>query len=204
MDQVASAIAVIGVYVALMAVLSVSVEAVIGWFKIPITWLQGKPSPADVLAEVKDWLPQQEDSANWEARVAALNKALDAIGETRIDYKKETTLAEIATRVGEATTKHVKRERDRRGVIRLIAVVVGFLFAALFQIDTLQLLAPLSLPAQELWLRTLGPDGAHIAGLALSGLAASAGSGFWHDQSARLRTLKGIAESTGGGAGSAA
>jgi hypothetical protein len=63
MDQIANAIAVIGVYFALMAVLAVLVEAFIGWFKIPIPWLQGKPSPSDVLNEVKGWLPADEQAA---------------------------------------------------------------------------------------------------------------------------------------------
>ncbi|MBT7190967.1 MAG: hypothetical protein HN916_12315 [Anaerolineae bacterium] len=34
-----------------------------------------------------------------------------------------------------------------------------------------------------------------ITGIMLSGLAASAGSSFWHDQSARLRQLKTTVES---------
>jgi hypothetical protein len=68
----------------------------------------------------------------------------------------------------------------------------------LFQIDTLQLVAPLSEPAQALWQETLGANGAHhVVGLVLSGLAASAGSSFWHDQSARLRQLKAVSEAVG-------
>ena len=40
-SQIGEVIAVLGIYVALMSVLSVSVEVIISWFKIPIPWLQG-------------------------------------------------------------------------------------------------------------------------------------------------------------------
>jgi hypothetical protein len=194
MDQVTNALAVIGIYFALMAVLSVSVEAVIGWFKIPIPWLQGKPSPSDVLNEVVGWLPADEEKAA-RARVVALNKALRAIGE--VELKEDASIADIVAKIGQATTRYVQQERVRRAVIRVMAVVFGVGFAWLFQIDTLQLLAPLAEPAQALWQETLGGNGAHVVGLVLSGMAASAGSSFWHDQSARLRQLKAASEAVG-------
>jgi hypothetical protein len=191
MDQVVNAIAVIGVYFALMAVLSVSVEAVINWFKVPVPWLQGKPSPSDVLNEVANWLPADEAQAA-QARIVALNKALRAIGE--VELRDDASVADLAAKVGQATTRYIQVERDRRAVLRLMAIAFGIGFAWLFQIDTLQLLAPLVSPAQVLWHATLGIDGTHVAGLVLSGLAASAGSSFWHDQSARLRQIKSATE----------
>lgn len=194
MDQVINAIAVIGVYFALMAVLSVSVEAVINWFKVPIPWLQGKPSPSDVLNEVANWLPADEAQAA-QARIVALNKALTAIGE--VELGENASVADLAAKVGQATTRYIQLERDRRAVIRLMAIGFGIAFAWLFQIDTLQLLSPLVGPAQVLWHATLGTDGAHVAGLVLSGLAASAGSSFWHDQAARLRQIKSATEAVG-------
>ncbi len=194
MDQVTNAIAVIGIYFALMAVLAVSVEAVIGWFKVPIPWLQGKPSPNDTLNEVKAWLPADEGEAA-KARIIALNKALKAIGEVELD--EDTSVADVAEMVGKATTKYIQQERVRRAAIRVMAILFGIGFAVLFQIDTLQLLAPISQPAQAMWQGTLGAGGAHVVGLVLSGLAASAGSSFWHDQSARLRQLKAASEAVG-------
>jgi hypothetical protein len=194
MDEVTNALAVVGIYFALMAVLSVSVEAVIGWFKVPIPWLRGKPSPNDVLNEIKTWLPADAREAA-QARVIALNKALRAIGE--VELKEDALVADIVAKVGEATTRYIQQERVRRAAIRGMAVVIGIGAAALFRIDTLQLLAPLSAPAQAMWQQTLGPDGSHVVGLVLSGLGASAGSSFWHDQSARLRKLKAASEAVG-------
>ncbi len=189
--QIGEVIAVLGIYVALMSVLSVSVEAVISWFKIPIPWLQGKPSPAVALKEVESWLPADEQ-VQMEGRIQALNKVLEALGEMQI--KEELTGAQLAAKVGEITTLYIKKERARRATIRALAVVVGILLAYIFQIDTLQILAPLSPEAPKLWLEALGREGAHWAGLILSGMGASAGSGFWHDQMARLRNAKALAE----------
>jgi hypothetical protein len=197
MDDVANAIAVLGVYFALMAVLAVGVEAVIGWFKIPIPWLQGKPSPSDVINEVRDWLPDEEDEEAKQqttlARITALNKALVALGEMPLSVR--TTPAKIAETVGIATTKYIEQERLRRAVIRLLAIVLGIGFAALFQLDTVELLSPIAETPFDQWKERVNPNSLHIAGLVLTGLAASAGSSFWHDQSARLRSLKDITES---------
>jgi hypothetical protein len=194
MDQVVNAFAVIGVYFALMAVLAVSVEAVINWFKVPIPWLQGKPSPSDVLNEVAGWLSINE-AEDAQARIVALNKALRAIGE--MELREDASVSDLVAKIGQATTRYIQVERDRRAVIRLMAIAFGIAFAWLFQIDTLQLLAPLVGQAQVLWQETLGMSGAHVVGLVLSGLAASAGSSFWHDQSARLRQIKSATQAIG-------
>jgi len=191
MDQVANAIAVIGAYFALMAVLAVSVEAVIGWFKVPLPWLQGNPSPDEVLNEVKGWLTTDEQKSLPD-RVIALNKSLKAIGQ--VELTQTATVSDIVAAIGQASTVLDQQERVRLAVIRLMAIVLGIGLAALFQTDTLQVLAPLSQTAQATWQATLGPGNAHLVGLALSGLAASAGSSFWHDQSVRLRQLKGVSE----------
>jgi hypothetical protein len=197
MEQFSNALAVIGVYFALMAVLAVMVEAIIGWLKIP-SWspLQGKPSPNDVLSEVAGWLPKGEGEV-MRGRVMALNKALKEIGQTELPLDKMPTVDELVETIGEATTKHIKKERSRRAVIRLVAILLGMGFAALFQIDTLQLLAPVFEPAKGLGLNTLDAIWAQVVGLVLSGFAASAGSSFWHDQSARLRGLKAASEAVG-------
>lgn len=194
MTDAANAIAVLGVYFALMAVLAVSVEAVISWLKIPIPWLQGRPSPKQALDEVKGWLSQDEAKAHL-GRVAALNKALAELGKTQIS--ENTSIDDIAQKVGEATTLYVRQERSRRGLIRLIAILLGIGFAWLFQIDTLQMLAPLTTSVGSFAQTALGDSTAHLLGLVLSGVAASAGSSFWHDQSARLRQLKNVAEAAG-------
>ena len=202
MEGIESTIAIVGVYFALMAVLAICVEAVIGWLKlIPRLGLQGKPSPDDVLKEVQAWLPKPEEGddaakkEDWKARIEALQKALKDLKDVKVD--ENTSLDGVVKAIGEAFEQHIKDERLRRGAIRFLAIALGVGFAAIFQIDSLQLLAPLSESAEEVWLANLGTQGSHLVGLVLSGLAASAGSSFWHDQSARLRNLKKAAQTVG-------
>ena len=197
MSDLANALAALGVYFALMAVLAVAVEAIITWCKLPIPWLRGRPSPSDVINDIQAWLPDdpedQDDHQALLARIIALNRALAAINEPPLSPR--ATPAKIADTVGKATTKYIELERNRRAVIRLMAIVLGIGFAALFQIDTVELLSPIAEPSLDLWKGRINPNTLHVAGLALSGLAASAGSSFWHDQSARLRSVKYIYES---------
>jgi hypothetical protein len=197
MSELANALAALGVYFALMAVLAVAVEAVITWCKIPIPWLRGRPSPSDVINDIQAWMPENQgeegDRQSLLARIIALNKALAAVNEPPLSPR--ATPAKIADTVGKATTKYIELERNRRAVIRLMAVALGIGFAALFQIDTVELLSPIAGPSLEPWIERIDATTLHAAGLALSGLAASAGSSFWHDQSARLRSVKYIYES---------
>lgn len=193
MSEITNAFAVLGVYFALMAVLAVGVEAIVTMFKVPTPWLQGRPSIDDVLNEVEDWLPSAASAQErLGVRITALNKALRNLDEQPLE--DDAPLLEIAQKIGRATTEYLQKERERRAVIRMLAIAVGILGAWVFQIDTLRLLAPLSESAQAFWLEALGAGWAHTVGLVLSGLSASAGSSFWHDASARLRSLKKVAE----------
>ena len=82
--------------------------------------------------------------------------------------------------------------------IRFISVVVGVALAYMLQIDAADLLADF-LPESARFLSTqffLMPTWPAIsAGIILTGLGASAGSGFWHDQLGRLQAVKQTAES---------
>ena len=81
--------------------------------------------------------------------------------------------------------------------IRLISVVVGVTLAYMLQIDAAVLLTDF-LPESANFLSTqfhLMPGWPAIsAGIILTGLGASAGSGFWHDQLSRLQAVKQTAE----------
>jgi hypothetical protein len=178
--DIGQAIAALGVYFALMAILAIMVEAIIGVLKVPdFTKLKGNLSPNDVITEVKVWLPHDKLKAR-EAQIVALNKAIKEMGE--IPIPEDSTLEDVVGKVGELMTKHIQDEKIRRLVIKAIAVVLGTLLAWLFDFDSLEILKGLftgdimDLPQ---W-----------AGYILSGISASAGSHFWHDWSANLRQIK--------------
>ncbi len=190
MENLDSAIAVLGTYIALMAVLAVTVEAVISWMKIP-GWspLKGKPSPEEVLNEVKVWVSEDEWNEG-KARIEAVNKALKSVGATIQQLEENASISEITKAIGEASALFFRNEQQRRGWIRLTAILLGIIFAYLFQIDTLEILSPISGNAQEILAQAINSTWAHWVGVILSGMAASAGSSFWHDQSAKLRNVK--------------
>jgi len=181
----------LGTYMALMAVLAIMVEAVISWLKIPEnSVLKGKPSPEEVLKEVKIWL---NDSADLQqGRIDALNKALTSVNSTLEKLTTEASTSQITTAASEATAKYFQNEQKRRGRIRFVAIIAGIFFAFIFQINTLEILKNfITLEEAPAWFGSVAP----IIGITLSGLAASAGSSFWHDQSAKLRSIKETKES---------
>jgi hypothetical protein len=79
-----------------------------------------------------------------------------------------------------------EEEEARRRAIRLIAVPVGILLAVVVQVDTFDILGLES----PYWL------GYPILGWALSGLAASRGSAFWHDIIDMVGEVKNIKKET--------
>ncbi len=104
--------------------------------------------------------------------------------------------------------KNLEKRRILR--LRLISVVFGVLLAYMLQVDSADLLKDLFPEnANFLYLTLISQNSALFiwignvfripvfdltAGVILTGLAASAGSGFWHDQLARLQTVKGSVE----------
>ncbi|MGD8795197.1 MAG: hypothetical protein PVF47_21795 [Anaerolineae bacterium] len=115
--------------------------------------------------------------------------------------------------------QHHLTESRRQRILRFVTVIIGIALAVIVQIDSLDLLKPLftRLPealfdpnehaytlaqilgwevsgwwASVRWLFTW--MAAATPGMLLSGLAASAGSSFWHDQLDRLRAAKRVTE----------
>jgi len=101
--------------------------------------------------------------------------------------------------------KEMEKKRIRR--TRLLAVFLGTTIAYFLQVDSAVLLTDLFPAGANFLFLTLIPENAGIfiwiervfgiptydftAGVILTGLAASAGSSFWHDQLGRLQAVKG-------------
>lgn len=104
--------------------------------------------------------------------------------------------------------KALEKKRIRR--TRLVAVLLGTTLAYFLQVDSAVLLQDLFPAGANFLLLTLIPQDAALfawienalriptfdltAGVILTGLAASAGSSFWHDQLGRLQAVKGSVE----------
>lgn len=103
---------------------------------------------------------------------------------------------------------HRDEERTRQRWLRVVSVVTGIILAYLLQIDAAVLLDQ-ALPGSSAMINSvlnisgerlhafwplLPENGSLTAGILLTGLAASAGSKFWHDLLGRLQTTKEQAE----------
>ncbi|MFZ5909194.1 MAG: hypothetical protein ACOYYU_04190 [Chloroflexota bacterium] len=200
--DIGQALGVLGAYFAVLLVLAVAIETIIE----PITsipWFKGlvkKVSPDDFMKDVKEWLPANSAAAAQAASIAAFMEEYD----TKVDdlsgrleklktIGKDTAKAlgageavdeasqKVALYMTEIRKKYDIDERKRITALRFISALIGIGLALWLQIDSFSLLTGL-LPegfAVEPWL-----------GMVITGLAASAGSSFWHDMLGRVRAVK--------------
>ena len=117
---------------------------------------------------------------------------------------EDSTKAAVKLLDLERYDKEMERKRIRR--TRFISVLFGIFIAYMLQIDSADLLQDLFpananflgltlLPANFFFFKWIGnifniTMSDLSAGVILTGLAASAGSGFWHDQLSRLQSIK--------------
>ncbi|MCI0397964.1 MAG: hypothetical protein L0332_09595 [Chloroflexi bacterium] len=121
-------------------------------------------------------------------------------------------VTETARVMLELEQRHQDEAASRVRWLRTLSVIVGIVLAYMLQIDSANLLDPL-LPdgAANFLTAILVPQGTYslllfnvtlanniTAGIILTGLAASAGSSFWHDQLTRLQAVKSVSEAAFG------
>lgn len=205
-EQITTVIGVLGAYFVMVMVLAVSVETILE----PFTWwfrgLQKRVSPDEVLKDIKNWLPPIADmgtraaaianlSEEYRVNVREIQKRLEAIkaiaDETAkgLGVHKQVDEAEkkIAVYMAALRDKFTLDERRRVATLRILSAAVGIVIALLLQIDTFDIIGTL-FPEDVRSLLTT--PGGQLGGMMITGLAASAGSSFWHDQLGRLRAIK--------------
>lgn len=138
------------------------------------------------------------------------NQPPDQYGEVPLEVRREihrtdaTTIAQVLL---DRDDKHRDAEATRLRILRLISIVVGIILAYLLQIDAAVLLeraipgssqinVMLSIEGETLrqYWSVLPEANKLTAGIILTGLAASAGSAFWHDILGRLQVARKQAE----------
>ena len=180
------------------------------WLRTPIALIFRVPALLQYLwAWLKGKLPEGE----------TLRERLENLGRHK-SFDPVLTMEEAARRILEEKTHHKDQENNRIAWLRILSVIVGILLAAMLKIDAIQLLEPIlgnaavafrdmSEAGQAVEWYTIGDlMGWHVQtpagvlgkilslllrlkpGIALSGLGAAAGSGFWHDQLDKLRNAK--------------
>lgn len=90
----------------------------------------------------------------------------------------------------EREDKHRDEETSRARLIRMISILVGTMLAYLLAVDAISLLGAFFPAIGDLYAVRLEGERVFTAGVILTGLAASAGSAFWHAQLGRIQGAK--------------
>jgi uncharacterized coiled-coil protein SlyX len=164
------------------------------------------------LTELKEWVPKEkwDDLAQRAKHMEQVVQEVDAaLTETRVGLTKLSREVEpVLEKYGHLTpdnVANVMREleiryraiRDKRlAWIRFLSLAIGLVWAAILQINTLDLLEPLLSDSIADLLGGQSTLWYNIAGVVLSGLGAAAGSSFWYEQMARLRKARTVVDTT--------
>lgn len=224
LDGFTIVLGVLGAYFAILLVLSVSVETLLE----PFSWFRGlrkQASPDDVLKSVQEWLPEGSEEAvkviaiqtyvsQTKTKMDQVDKivrtlrddAISALTDMGLEAQVDTVQKDIALKLATLRQKHASAEKSRITTLRVVSALIGIFIAFTMQINSFQILGVLF---PEDVIASLNTPFGHIGGMLATGLAASAGSSFWHDMLGRVRNLKNLteqtrktmSESSGGGTG---
>lgn len=205
LSNISVIIGILGAYFAVIFVLAVSVETILEPFTT-LPWLKKKLDPDDILRDIKEWLPAGSDA---DAKVTAIQSlttdakiteenllkgvqdlkqvADEAIQSLGPESKITQAQKELALKFAALRRKYALDEKRRITALRVISGLIGIIIAILLRIDTFDILGVLFPPDVQ---TILTQQNAQIGGMLMTGLAASAGSSFWHDMLGRARNLK--------------
>lgn len=205
LDGFTIVLGVLGAYFAILLVLSVSVETLLE----PFSWFRGlrkQASPDDVLKSVQEWLPEGSEEAvkviaiqtfasQTKTNLEEVKKTVDALREDAVkaltemglEAQVDTVQKDIALKLATLRQKHASTEKSRITTLRVVSALIGILIAFTMQINTFEILSVLF---PEDVIASLNTSWGQIGGMLATGLAASAGSSFWHDMLGRVRSLK--------------
>lgn len=204
-SNISTILGILGAYFAVVLVLSVSVETILEPFT-SLPWLRKKLDPDDILRDIKEWLPT---GSELDAQVTAIQSlttdakmtegqllkgvqdlkqvADDALESLGPKSKVTQAQKDLALKFASLRRNYALNEKHRITLLRIISAVIGIVIAIMLQIDTFDILGVLFPPQVQL---ILTQQNAQIGGMLITGLAASAGSSFWHDMLGRVRNLK--------------
>ena len=204
-NSISAVLGGLGAYFAILLVLSVSVETILE----PITFFKGlqkQVNPDDVVKSVEEWLPEGSGEA---AKVVAIQtyaekasidmaelnrtakqvatSAVETLKELGLDKQVNTTKKEIAIKLAVLRERYAASVKQRITILRTLSAVIGIVIAFALQINTFDILGSFFSANVA---ATLNSPVGQIGGIIVTGLAASAGSSFWHDMLGRVRNIK--------------
>ena len=204
-NNISAVLGVLGAYFAILLVLSVSVETILESFTF-IKGLQKQADPDDVVKAVQEWLPEGSGEA---AKVVAIQtyaekakldmaeldrtakevaiKATETLKQLGFEGQVNLAQKEIAIKLSTLRERYAATQKQRITILRTLSAVIGIIIAFALQINTFDILG--SFFSADV-MRSLDSQVGQIGGVIITGLAASAGSSFWHDMLGRVRNIK--------------
>jgi hypothetical protein len=204
-NNISAVIGVLGAYFAILLVLAVSVETILESFTF-IKGLQKSVNPDDVLKSVEEWLPEGSGEA---AKVVAIQtyaskakvdmekldktakdltaSAVETLKQLGFESQVNSAEKEIAIKLATLREQYSANQKRRITILRTLSAVVGIVIATVLQINTFDIIGSLF---SDNIMQTLNTPLGYSGGIVLTGLAASAGSSFWHDMLGRARNIK--------------
>jgi len=204
-NSISAVLGVLGAYFAILLVLSVSVETILEPFSF-LKGLQKQANPDDVVKAVQEWLPEGSGEA---AKVVAIqsiaektrtdmaeldrtakevaSQAVETLKQLGLEGQVDVAKKEIAIKLATLREKYAASQKQRITILRTLSAVIGIVIAFALQINTFDILGSFFSANVAATLNT--PVG-QIGGIIITGLAASAGSSFWHDMLGRVRNIK--------------
>jgi len=204
-----SFLGIIGLLFFMFLVLSAAVEVILeslrGMLELfGLTWLKSNVSLDNAIALSKEFAP---GNAQLQAKIEALTTTAKQLGNRASDKIEalkrikanlntagaESIIEEINERVAAIKTDLDQRERRRVFIVRLLAAVIGCCLIGVSEFHVFEMLAKTP-ELKELvsggTMKVLVNDNFNIF---VGGLAAAAGSSYWHDQLDKVRALKSAA-----------
>lgn len=207
-------IALIGLLFFMFLVLAASVEVMLEACRgalefVGFKWVKGKVSLDDALKLATEFAPNNTElytkleavrSAALQVQTVASEKlqSLNAIGDKLKELQPNADTSQIAAEINAvaATIKtDLEASESRRiFVLRFIAAVLGCVLVWQADFYVFRMLA--TAPEAKEYLSTLQGLQVKWVNILVGGLAAAAGSSYWHDQLDKVRNLKAVVAET--------
>ncbi len=204
----------LGLLFMMFLVISASVEVVLEVFRgtlerFGVTWAKGKVSLDDALKLASEFAPNNQELNTKLQAVKSTAKQVEKIAQDKLttienlEKQLKTTVSDekipqIAANIN-AVAAEVKNdleasERLRIFVLRLIAAVLGCVLVYNADFYVFQILA--EAPEAKDYLSKLSGLKAEWVNVLIGGLAAAAGSSYWHDKLDKVRKIKSVVGET--------
>jgi uncharacterized phage infection (PIP) family protein YhgE len=201
-------IATLGALFALFLVLAAAVEASLEMFRgllerFGVTWLKGKTSLEEALKLASEVAPTSEflktKLAAIESAASQVKNVVEAKNSDITELKKSLAEAAGVPAIDAASAKlndlaqSVKEaldadERRRIWVLKILSAAIGILLCWYTDFHVFQILA--ATPEASSLLKGLSSMQGEWLNRLVGGIAAAAGSNYWHDQLDRVRAVK--------------